>query len=153
MASPPNHNNVSCPTNSPVNAISASTARYLPHNVNWRTHISAGRWEALTGPEMESFSLFLHEKLLFFVLKGGSVIVFSHTTSDRSAEAAPLLASLYTLHHNGYHIPQVRQWHHDAFTAIYQRLNLNFQRFIYSLARRTSQRMRWLRSNQPLPKT
>lgn len=58
---------------------------------------------------MDDFSLILHEKLLFFGLESGAVIVFSHTTSDRSAEAAPLLASLYTLHHNGYHIPPARQ--------------------------------------------
>ena len=127
----------------------SATARHLHTIVNWQTHITAPRWEALTGPEMDYFPLILHEKLLFFGLKSGSVIMFSHTTSGRSAEATLWLASLYTPHHNDHHVPQASQRHHDAFTAKYQRLKLNFQRFISPLAGRTSRKMNCSRSNQP----
>jgi len=36
-------------------------------------------------------------------------MVFSNTINGKSAEAALLLASLCTLYHNGYHIPQASQ--------------------------------------------
>lgn len=51
--------------------------------------------------------------------------------TGRSAEAAPLLATLHNTHHNDYHILQASQWHHDAFTAKYQPLKLNFPAFIF----------------------
>lgn len=67
---------------------------------------------------MDDYSLILHEKLLFFGVESGSVIVFSHTTSDRSAEAAPLLASLHAPHHSAHTDSLVRCTHSDHKSII-----------------------------------
>ena len=45
-------------------------AALYPHNRELHTDSTAPRWEALTGPEMEGFALFLHEELLFFDMEG-----------------------------------------------------------------------------------
>lgn len=65
------------------------------------------------------FRYFCEENLIFRFGKCGSVIVFSHTINGRTAEALPLLASLYTLHHIAHHIPQASKWRKAAFTAKY----------------------------------
>lgn len=49
----------------------SATARHLHTIVNWHTDSTAPSWEALTGPEMEGFQLFLRRKF-FSVWKGGS---------------------------------------------------------------------------------
>jgi len=50
-------------------------------------------------PEIDVFSEGCEENLFFSAWKGGSVIVFSSSLTGKSAEAAPLLASLHAPHH------------------------------------------------------
>ena len=73
--------------------------------VNWptastATHTALCSW--LKESRRDWILLTLRRKFIFSVWKGGSVIVFSHATSDRSAEAAPLLSSLHAPHHSAH---------------------------------------------------
>lgn len=146
------HTIVNCPTNpsyaqpearSGVIPTQLWTDRPIIHDIPQRDTGGSMR------PEIDGFSESCEEILFFRLEMRRGVNWFDTHLVDIFNAFSTGAASLYTLHHNEHHIPQASQWQHDAFTAKYQWLKLNFPAFIYSLAGRISPRMSWLNSNQP----
>lgn len=85
--------------------------------VNWTTASTAPRWEAPTDPGMEGFQLFFRRKLIFSVLKGGSVNWFDTHLVDIFNASSACAGSLCIRYHNDHHTTQASQWQQTGFSS------------------------------------